>query len=74
MCLGKPLGVYSHTSRRRTYYDRSSMFVSKIYEELTHREELKTTLHTLNSISYTSMSAALTLVKIHKNEKRIMQT
>ena len=37
------------------------MFVSKIYEELTHnREELKTTLHALNSISYFNVCGTYT--------------
>ena len=30
-----------------TVDDELTMFVSKIYEELTHRKELKTTLHAL---------------------------
>ena len=59
ICLGKPLGVYSH-SRRRTYYDGPSMFVSKIYEELTHRKEPKSTLHALNSISYFNVRGTYT--------------
>ena len=65
MCLEKTLGVYSH-SRRVTYYDRSSMFVSKIYEEVTHREELKTTLHALNSISYFNVRGTYTGEDIQK--------
>ena len=45
---------------------RSSMFVSKIYEELTHREEPKTTMHALNSISYVNVRGTYTGEDIQK--------
>ena len=42
------------------------MFVFKIYEELTHREELKTTLHAFNSISYFNIRGTYTGEYIQK--------
>ena len=51
---GKKEGAVDRASEKPSVFtptavdEELTMFVSKIYEDLTHRKELKTTLHALN--------------------------